>query len=221
MIRGQHTADDIFTLPTLPDGVNTITAQVQDLSGNLSQISNPITISIDTRSPSVVFSLDPASDTDVPGDRRTSLQIVRVNGSTDAGSLISFPDLNLAALATKDGTFSIDNVSLVLGENQLRYDVSDSSGNAFSGSIRFYRDGSVAVAATNAAVTQETVNSNAPPAQSRTHSQKRIRQGCHKQRLSRSILCGTDCLLMMWILTAITCGYTVRRRQYARCKGVD
>ena len=71
---GNVTITDTFTTPALSDGNHTYTVYQQDIAGNNSATSSPLTITIDTQvAQPTNLTLDPASDAGKPGDNLTNV----------------------------------------------------------------------------------------------------------------------------------------------------
>jgi glucose/arabinose dehydrogenase len=72
--------------PTSPlaDGVYEITATVEDTAGNVSLLSSPLSITIDTAPPAPpTWDLAPSSDTEVVGDQKTTAALVTLEGQAE------------------------------------------------------------------------------------------------------------------------------------------
>ena len=110
-------ADGLYTI-SLPvtQGAHTLSTQIRDAAGNLSPLSDPLVVTVDTAAPQqTVVSLNPANDSGLKGDLTTNNATVilrfsdengqTVRGSvtlngTDAGILNSGYALNLKDLGT-------------------------------------------------------------------------------------------------------------------------
>ncbi len=134
---GNVDSNGFFTLAGLPDGINTFTAEVRDSAGNISARSLPISITVDTSIPTILWGIANAFDTGTIGDRRTDNRVVRVEGQTEPNSLILLESIGVAALSDSQGVFFIDRLYLENGENVLDYTVTDMAGNTLENAVRF------------------------------------------------------------------------------------
>jgi len=123
----------IFTpsLP-LPNGATMVTATLEDLAGNVSLVSTPLELQIDTAAP--VFSLidlSPLFDTLPLGDQITTQSVVTLVGTTEPLSTIQVMKGWFVMTATTDGqgNFSVAGLVLALGANLLSFQASDRAGN--------------------------------------------------------------------------------------------
>ena len=112
-----------FTLPAVPliNGVNTISAKLKDAKGNLSDVSNIVSVTYGNTPPKLVIS-DPADNTTVNGDPNT----VTVNGMTEDNVTVTVND-RMVVIKT-DNTFNY-TYPLTDGENQLKIVATDTAGN--------------------------------------------------------------------------------------------
>ncbi|MCE4226781.1 hemagglutinin [Methylobacterium sp. C25] len=125
--------DGSFSLtPTqpLPDGVSTLSASARDAAGNLSAVSAPLTVTIDTHAP------DAPSIATFTGP--TNSATPTITGTAEAGATVTISDNGTVlgtALAGADGTFSFTPGS-ALGEglNTLSATAHDAAGNASAAS---------------------------------------------------------------------------------------
>src|SRR5581483_7827876 len=74
----------------LVDGVHSLTATATDAAGNTGPASDPFLLAIDTVAPDAPtgLTLDPASDSGVPGDDLTNVTTPAITGSAEAGSTV-------------------------------------------------------------------------------------------------------------------------------------
>jgi fibronectin type 3 domain-containing protein len=79
------------TVIALADGVHSLTARAMDEAGNLSAMSAPYQLTIDTTAPAAPPApvLEPASDTPPTGDNSTSITTPVVGGTAEAGSTVA------------------------------------------------------------------------------------------------------------------------------------
>src|SRR5207302_4286361 len=103
-----------------------ITATAEDLAGNLSALSSPLTVTIDTVPPiTPIFDLAPASDTGVLGDHATTQAVVTLAGQTSPGVAVVLDQTNASTIADGVGDFNFPAVALALGPNVLTAQATD------------------------------------------------------------------------------------------------
>ncbi len=105
----------------LTSGANTISAKLTDAKGNLSDLSNIVSVTYSNTPPKLVIS-DPADNTTVSGDPNT----VTVNGMTDDNVTVTIND-RVVVIKTDD-SFSY-SYPLNEGDNILNIVATDASGN--------------------------------------------------------------------------------------------
>lgn len=115
--------DGTFTVPSVPlaDGSNTISAKQTDAKGNLSDLSNIVTVTYGNAPPKLIVS-DPADNSTVTGDSNT----VTVNGMTDDNVTVTIND-RVVVIKT-DNSFSY-GYPLNEGDNILNIVATDAAGN--------------------------------------------------------------------------------------------
>lgn len=114
----------------LGEGSFAVTASAIDVAGNASDVSAPLSITIDLTAPvQPVLMLDPASDSGLLGDLTTSNGIVTLSGIADPDTPIAIPELNLTTTSAADGSFSFADVALPEGAHVLSVIASDEAGN--------------------------------------------------------------------------------------------
>ncbi len=115
--------DGTFKLSSVPltTGANTISAKLTDEKGNISDLSNIVSVSYGNTPPRLVIS-DPTDNTTVSGDPN----IVTVNGMTDDNVTVTIND-RMVVIKT-DNSFSF-NYPLNEGDNILNIVATDAAGN--------------------------------------------------------------------------------------------
>jgi len=115
--------DGTFLMNSVPltSGANTISAKLTDTKGNLSDLSNIISITYGNTPPKLVVS-DPADNSTVNGDPNT----VTVNGMTDDNVAVTIND-RVVVIKT-DNSFSY-SYPLNDGDNILKIVATDAAGN--------------------------------------------------------------------------------------------
>src|SRR5262249_54833150 len=126
----------LFTVGPLSDGPHQFVADAVDTAGNVRPKSGTLALTIDTKPPTLpTLDLDPAPDTLPVGDGATNLQIVTLDGKTDANLTVTLrraSDVNTPiATTTSDnsGNFSFAGVALASGPNGFRVVAQTSAGN--------------------------------------------------------------------------------------------
>ncbi len=112
---------------TISEGDRTLYLQAVDDKGNLSS-AYEVTFTLDTTAPTLIFGLDPNTDTPPVGDNVTEFEEVTLAGTTEADATVTFD--NRTTVADENGEFSFTNVMLALGENNLEMQVTDAAGNS-------------------------------------------------------------------------------------------
>jgi hypothetical protein len=115
--------DGTFLLASVPltSGTNTISAKLTDTKGNLSDLSNIVSVTYGNTPPKLVVS-DPADNSTVNGDPNT----VTVNGMTDDNIAVTIND-RMVVIKT-DNSFSY-GYPLNEGDNILNIVATDAAGN--------------------------------------------------------------------------------------------
>ena len=112
-----------FGLPTQTEGMHTITAR--RIAG---QMSNPLTITVDSVAPSAVtLTLSVGSQAGDP--LTTNAAFVNLVGVTERNSLVKLVGPALSGLSSATGSFTLANIPLSLGANQFTVSVTDEAGN--------------------------------------------------------------------------------------------
>jgi hypothetical protein len=115
--------DGTFVVPAVPltNGSNTISAKQTDAKGNLSDLSNIVSVTYGNTPPKLIIS-DPTDNSTVTGDTNT----VTVNGMTDDNVTVTIND-RVVVIKT-DNSFSY-SYPLNEGDNMLTIVATDASGN--------------------------------------------------------------------------------------------
>jgi hypothetical protein len=117
------TKSGMFASPlTLKDGVNTISAKLMDNKGNLSDLSNVVTVEIKQKQPTLNIS-SPGDNASILGENN----IVTISGNTDDNTTVT---VNGRFIVIKsDNTFSYQ-YPLSDGQNKLTIIATDDAGNS-------------------------------------------------------------------------------------------
>ncbi len=136
----QSPVDFAVNLSLLDDGTYTFTSTAEDYTGNVSEASAPLTITIDTTAPEISsFDLTPATDTGVIGDKITDLDLVDLVGVTEPFAALRLDPLGLVTAADADGNFSFSGIQLEFGTNSLTLEATDPYTNLSSTSLILVR----------------------------------------------------------------------------------
>ena len=144
-----------FTSATLPDAVYVFTTTATDATANVSAISAPLSLTIDTTSPNApgLAVLLPASDSGVLLDNITSVTTPVLTGTGEPGSTIRVYDNGIllgTAVVSAGGTWSFTSPALADGVHSITTTSTDAGGNVSSASAAL-------------ALTIDTVAPTAPP----------------------------------------------------------
>ncbi|WP_372993881.1 Ig-like domain-containing protein, partial [Sulfitobacter sp.] len=149
---GNWTFDNTGT--QLPDGDYDITATAIDAAGNVSAISAPLNITIDTTAPNAPVVSGISKDTNVDGDGITSDNTLTFNGTAEAGSDIEV-FVNGVSVGTTtadvDGNWTFDHTGTQLADGN--YDITATATGAA---------GNISAASTPLDITIDTSAPNAP-----------------------------------------------------------
>ncbi len=121
----------------LVDGLHQLTVSATDPAGNISAMSDALTLTVDTVAPPApIAAVAAASDTGTSNsDGVTSDQTPTITGSAEAGSLVTLYDsdgttqLGTAKADPTTGAFSLTSAGLSEGEHALRLQSTDPAGN--------------------------------------------------------------------------------------------
>jgi hypothetical protein len=120
----------------LAAGAHNLTARATDLAGNVSSLSVPLTITIDTTGPAAPtgLTLDPSTDSGTVGDNLTNFSSPKIDGQAGPGNTVQLFDgttaLSPTAVADGSGHWSITpGAALSAGVHSLTATATDSSGN--------------------------------------------------------------------------------------------
>ncbi|MFC3124226.1 Ig-like domain-containing protein [Pseudoroseomonas globiformis] len=126
-----------ITLPTMEEGSHFITAVAEDRAGNVSEVSAPLSLTIDTMAPeaAVISGLAPASDTGFSGDGVTAVRAPVITGLAEAGTLVTLFGTDGETVlgegrAGVDGAWSIASTELAVGLHSLKAVATDAAGNS-------------------------------------------------------------------------------------------
>jgi|CXWL01.1.fsa_nt_gi RHS repeat-associated protein len=122
---------------TLADGAHTLHLRATDARGNVAVVDRLLTL--DTTVPSATFNLASGSDTAPIGDLQTLFAVVSLTGQTEPTAAVTLLQGNVTGAIDQSGTFSINNIPLVLGGNALTIRVTDQAGNVADVSKTFTR----------------------------------------------------------------------------------
>ncbi len=114
---------------SIPDGSHTLYLQAVDERGNLSELFS-LGFTLDTAQPGLTIGLDPAFDTLPTGDGQTAFETVTLVGSTDAGARVELLETGRTTVADDNGHFTLTDIALVLGDNELTVVSTDTAGNS-------------------------------------------------------------------------------------------
>ena len=135
---GFEVARDLATSPVeftidvglLDDGEYTFSATAQDATGNVSETSTPIVITLDRAAPAIVnWQLAPESDTAPLGDLTTEMEHVTLVGTTEPSAKLVLDATNETVIADSAGNFTFGQVPLMYGDNRLTATLTDGVGN--------------------------------------------------------------------------------------------
>jgi hypothetical protein len=125
----------------LTDGVHQLTAVATDLAGNVSTLSGPLAVTIDTAAPNApgALALDPLSDSGASkADAITNITTPHLSGSAEAGSTVTLFDngvaLAVSAVADATGAWSLNSSALLDGVHNLTVKATDAAGNVSAAS---------------------------------------------------------------------------------------
>ncbi|QUY45864.1 putative Ig domain-containing protein [Acaryochloris marina] len=105
-----------------------VVAQIEiEGSGTVQPYSLPFVL--DTTIPAPSFDLAPESDTDPVGDQQTTLETVRLVGTTEANASVVLNPLGQTVVADGQGQFAFEDVPLDIGTNALSAVATDAAGN--------------------------------------------------------------------------------------------
>ncbi|HEY1227112.1 MAG TPA: Ig-like domain-containing protein, partial [Ramlibacter sp.] len=120
--------------PALADGSHALSIKMTDIAGNQS-LSSSFTLTIDTTAPAKLAkpTLDPSTDSGVPGDWITSYTAPKLTGSgAEAGAKVDVLEGTTvlgSATANSDGSWSLTLSTLAVGTHNLVLHQTDVAGN--------------------------------------------------------------------------------------------
>ena len=119
-----------FTLDSLVDGTYEFTATATDAAGNTSDLSESLSVAIDTTAPDTpTLELDPAFDSEPLGDGETTFALVSFEGITTPNVSVELLETSQTTTSNNEGEFVFTDVSLELGENDFTVVTTDLAGN--------------------------------------------------------------------------------------------
>jgi hypothetical protein len=131
-----------YTSSTLTDGTYTFTAIATDLAGNVSPVSAPLSITIDTRAPNAPVITGITPDSGIAGDGITNAQQIKILGTAAANSTVtvSVNGVVVGSTATDSNgnwIFDYTGTTLANGTYSLTATASDVAGNVSTLSNNF------------------------------------------------------------------------------------
>jgi hypothetical protein len=133
--QGSTTADDdgdwSFALAEKPEGEHDITATAQDVAGNTSDPSDPLTVTIDSGPPAAPVITSFSIDTGISGDRITNDNTLTIIGTAEANSTLTvyFDGVSQGiTLVASNGTWSFDAAAKPDGVYSITATARDSAG---------------------------------------------------------------------------------------------
>ncbi len=121
-----------FDAASKPDGIYAITATAQDVAGNVSSASGPLTVTIDTSAPTAPTITGFSTDTGAIGDLITSDSTLNVTGTAEANSTVQVMFNGIAqgtTTAGANGQWSLDAASKPDGLYNITASAQDVAGN--------------------------------------------------------------------------------------------
>ncbi len=119
---------------TLREGENTFTATASDQAGNISDVSNSVTVTLDNTAPDAPTpdTTPPAAPVITPPTTLTNENTITITGTTVEGSTVTLIQNNIAltptTITSSDGIWSVD-VTLIQGDNTFTATATDQAGN--------------------------------------------------------------------------------------------
>ncbi|QUY44819.1 RHS repeat-associated core domain-containing protein [Acaryochloris marina] len=124
---------------TLPDGSYTLNLLATDAFGNTTDSQVIVSFVLDTAVSTISFDLAPESDSAPVGDQQTTLETVRLIGTTEANASVLMNPLGQVVEADDQGQFAFEDVPLDIGLNELSIIATDVAGNQQSFTQTFER----------------------------------------------------------------------------------
>lgn len=124
-----------ITSARLADGMHNLTAIATDVAGNVSQASDALAVTIDTKAVLAAAAprLDAQSDSGFSNsDRITNITTPTVSGSTEGGATVTLYDGRIqvgSTTANNNGAWNITSKALAAGNHNLTVKVTDVAGN--------------------------------------------------------------------------------------------
>ena len=123
-----------YTGTALNDGDYVLTTTVTDLAGNVSPVSAPVTVMVDTAAPAAAVVTSISEDTGTVGDFETTDNTLLISGTAEAGALVDVYVNGVivdTVAADTNGTWTLDysGTALADGDYQVTATVRDDAGN--------------------------------------------------------------------------------------------
>ena len=126
-------SDREVTFDFYREGIFEIFVTIEDRAGNLSELSPPLLLTIDSTPPrDFSLSLGDTPDGPASGSHVTLQELVTVSGITEPYAEVELQKLARRATADAQGVFQLTEIPLEPGLNSLTFAVSDSAGNVSS-----------------------------------------------------------------------------------------
>jgi cyclophilin family peptidyl-prolyl cis-trans isomerase len=113
---------------TLSQGPHTLSVFARDAAANFDRVDFTFTFDSATAAPTI--RIDPNFDTGAKGDLATAITPIVLTGTAEPGALVSLVGTARTTTASTGGTYSFDNISLVVGDNSFTVQVTDLAGNS-------------------------------------------------------------------------------------------
>jgi hypothetical protein len=126
-----------FTTGSLADGIHGLTATATDVAGNTGLLSTAFKVTVDSIGPGAPSIAAFRPDSGIKGDGITNAQVLKLNGSAEAGSTVDVYDggtLLGTVTANGSGVWSLTTGSLADGAHSLTAVATDPAGNASAAS---------------------------------------------------------------------------------------
>ena len=119
-----------FPVGPLADGQHAFTAVAEDLAGNYSPFTFPLTVTVDATAPAApTVALAPLFRDDSGAADVTIFDTVELQGTAEPGTLVRLVGTENAATVGSDGSYALSDVRLQQGANELTVTSTDLAGN--------------------------------------------------------------------------------------------
>ncbi|MEM1343501.1 MAG: Ig-like domain-containing protein, partial [Pseudomonadota bacterium] len=119
---------------TLSDGVVELTVRATD-DGGLTTTQS-LALTLDSAAPTLdSVQLSAASDSGTPGDSQTAFRVVSLVGEAEAGAGIEVTGAPAGTVAGGGGRFTLSNVSVAEGLNEIELTITDRAGNSVTSTL--------------------------------------------------------------------------------------